>query len=370
MNNWKIWLSPPQLSGLELTHLQQTLQQNWITTTGPQLTQFETLMTQYTNARYAQATNSGTAALHLALLGLGIGKGDYVICPSFTFAASAFPIVYVGATPIFIDSDPESWNMSPELLQNALVELANRGITPSAIIAVHIYGNPCDWVAIKLLAEQYSIPIVEDAAQSLGSTYKSKMTGTFGDLGMYSFNGNKILTTGGGGMLVTNNEALIYKTRSLANQSNSGTNYFLHQETGYNYRMSNVLASIGIAQMSVLKERIASKQAIFNKYKSGIQTQVEFQGEYPETVSNRWLTCLLFPNQQVRDSVYDKLTAHSIESRFLMKPMHQQPAFSTYPVYKNGVSDELFTRGLCVPSGTGLNDDELDLIIKLVNEVG
>jgi len=369
MKNWKIWLSPPQLSGLELPHLQQTLQENWITTTGPQVTQFTNLLKQYTSANYALATNSGTAALHLALLSLGIGKGDYVICPTFTFAASAFPILYVGATPIFIDSDSDSWNMSPELLQQAIVDFLKKGIKPAAIIAVHIYGNPCDWDGIKPLADQYNIPIIEDAAQSLGSTYQNRMTGTLGVCGMYSFNGNKIVTTSGGGMLVTNNNNLFEAACLLANQSNSGTNYFLHQETGYNYRMSNVLAAIGIAQLSVIEERVARKRAIFTKYKSGLLGQIEFQLELSDSISNRWLSCLLFSNQEIRDAVHDKLTEQSIESRFLMKPLHQQPVFATYPVYRNGVADDLFNRGLCIPSGTGLSDDEVGSIINSINEL-
>lgn len=369
MKNWKIWLSPPQLSGTELSHLQQSLDSNWITTAGPQVSQFETLMAKYTSAKYSQATNSGTAALHLALLGLGVGKGDYVICPSFTFAASAFPIIYVGAVPIFIDSDPQNWNMSPKLLKNALADLARKGTKPAAIIAVHIYGNPCDWDAIKIIADEYNIPIIEDAAQSLGSTYQNRMTGTLGYCGMYSFNGNKILSTSGGGMLVTNNAHIIQKTHVLANQSNSGISYFLHQETGYNYKMSNILAGLGIAQLSAIHERIARKRAIFNIYKNALNSQIEFQEELSGAFSNRWLSCLLFPNQQMRDSVYNKLTEQQIESRFLMKPLHQQPIFSTYPIYKNGVSDDLFNRGLCIPSGTGLIDDEVDTIAELINEV-
>ncbi len=365
----KIWLSPPHLTGTELQYLEQALEQNWITTTGPQVQQFEECLCRLSGASNVLATSSGTAAIHLALLTVGVKPGDYVLCPGFTFAATAFPVLYCGAIPVFIDSEKDTWNMDPSLLLAAIRQLTEQNKKPAAIIAVDIYGNPADYTTIRALADHYRIPLVEDAAQAFGSTYEDKMCGTAGDLGIYSFNGNKIITTGGGGALLTDSPELHKQASLLANQSNTGTHYYLHPQAGYNYRMSNVLAALGIAQTNVLTERVKQKKRIFEKYSRLIQKDTVTQQELPKASSNRWLSCFLFEDQSERDRIFYTLSSSGIDSRFLMNPLHRQPVFSGYPSYLNGISDDLFSRGLCLPSGTALTDEAINYICSLINSV-
>lgn len=363
----KVWLSPPHLAGTELQYIEQALEQNWITTTGPQVGQFEDALSRLSGATNVLATSSGTAAIHLALLSIGVKPGDYVLCPDFTFAATAFPVLYCGAKPIFIDSEKDTWNIDTSLLQQAIEQLTKKNKKPAAIIAVDIYGNPADYSAIRALSNYYKIPLIEDAAQALGSQYGGKMCGTAGDLGIYSFNGNKIITTGGGGALLTASKDWHKQACLMANQSNSGTHYYWHQQPGYNYRMSNVLAALGIAQMNVLAERVKQKRRIFDQYSSLIQKNIIVQHELAGASSNRWLSCFLFANQYERDRVFSTLSSANVDCRYLMNPLHRQPAFATCPAYLNGVSDDLFSRGLCLPSGTALTDETISIICSLIN---
>lgn len=365
----KIWLSPPHLAGTELSYIEQALEQNWITTTGPQVQQFEEGLCQLSGASNVLATSSGTAAIHLALLSIGVQPGDYVLCPSFTFAATAFPVLYCGAIPVFIDSDQNTWNMDPYLLQEAIEKLIKQKKKPVAIITVDIYGNPADYASICALADYYNIPVIEDAAQAFGSRYEDKMCGTIGDLGVYSFNGNKIITTGGGGALLTNLPEAHKQAFLLANQSNIGAHYYLHPQSGYNYRMSNILAALGIAQTNVLSERVRQKKKIFEAYSVMIQRDTVTQQELPNASSNRWLSCFLLKDQSERDRIFYLLSSSGIDCRFLMNPLHRQAAFSGSPSYLNGTSDDLFSRGLCLPSGTALTDEDICYIISLINSV-
>lgn len=365
--NDKIWLSPPHLSGEEIALLQTALQENWISTTGPQVKTFEEELSRISQSTFSLATSSGTSALHLALLAIGVQPDDYVICPSFTFAASAFPILYCGAKPVFVDSDPLTWNIDLELLESCIKTLISHGKKPAAIILVHIYGNPCEMKGIVNLAKEYDIKIVEDAAESLGSFYDKRITGSFGDCGVYSFNGNKIVTTGGGGALVTADEILYTRAALLANQSNSGVDFYQHKEVGFNYRLSNILASIGISQLKVLNERVKQRRDLFQYYRENINIEVTYQAELPIAVSNRWLTCLKLPNHQDRDRVFQALKKNNIDCRYLMKPLHLQPVFSDCSYYSKGVADDLFQTGLCIPSGSSLSMEDRQKICDVIN---
>ncbi len=366
--NHKIWLSPPSLEGPEKKHLEEALAQNWITTTGPQTRQFEKNLREISGVAFSLATSSGTSAIHLALLSIGVQAGDYVLCSSFTFAATAFPVLYCGAIPVFIDSKPDTWNMDPAALQEAIDWLIGQGKKPSAIMCVDIYGNPADYTDITSISERYGIPLIEDAAQALGSFYKDKMCGSFGACGIFSFNGNKIITTGGGGALLTNSSNLYEMASLLANQANSGEHFYQHHYTGYNYRMSNILAALGNAQIVSWEKRTRRKRAIFELYRQHITKEVVFQQEPPQAKSNRWLTCPLFKNQSERDRVFQTLTAAAIDCRFPMNPLHRQPVFARYPAFMTGIADDLFSRGLCIPSGTGLTDEQIGHISALINK--
>jgi len=346
---------------------------NWIAPLGPHVNGFEEDICSFTRAKHAAALSSGTAALHLALIMLGIKAGDEVICSTFTFSASANPIVYQGATPVFVDSEKDTWNMDPHLLEEAIVDRIKKGKKPKAVILVHLYGHAAKVDEIVAICEQYNIPLIEDAAEALGATYKGKALGTFGLMGVFSFNGNKIITTSGGGALVSDDEDLIDKARFLATQARDNAPHYQHSNIGYNYRMSNVLAGIGRGQMKVLQERVNQKRKVNQFYRGILEPYngILFQSEMDQTFSNYWLTCILIGSEIKCDREFIRLGLEkdNIEARPLWKPMHLQPVFSSYPAYLNGTAESLFDDGLCLPSGTNMSDDDLLRIEKCLKEI-
>ncbi|MBF2004328.1 MAG: aminotransferase class I/II-fold pyridoxal phosphate-dependent enzyme [Chlorogloeopsis fritschii C42_A2020_084] len=363
-----ILLSTPHIGDRELEFVKEAFDTNWIAPVGPHIDAFEEEFCQVTGADYAAALASGTAALHLALQLVGIERGDEVFCSTLTFAASANPIVYLGAKPVFIDSDRTSWNMNPDLLQEALEKRARIGKLPKAVIVVHLYGQSADIDPILKACNQYDIPLIEDAAEALGATYKGRSPGTFGRIGIYSFNGNKIITTSGGGMLVSNNSQLVAKARFLATQARDPAPHYQHSEIGYNYRLSNVSAGIGRGQLRVLKERVASRQRNFRSYAStlGILPGIEFMPEANYGCATRWLTCLTIDPKAFgadREQVRLALAAQQIESRPVWKPLHLQPVFAECECFGGAVAENLFTHGLCLPSGSNLTDQDLERVI-------
>ncbi|MEP5254122.1 MAG: aminotransferase class I/II-fold pyridoxal phosphate-dependent enzyme [Winogradskyella arenosi] len=366
----KIWLSSPHMSGNELSYIQDAFDANWVAPLGPNVNGFENDLTTYLQEeRHVAALASGTAALHLSLILLGVGQGDEVICQSKTFSASANPIIYQGATPVFVDSEEETWNMCPEQLERAIRDRITKGKTPKAIIAVHLYGMPYKADEINTIASKYNIPVIEDSAEALGSLYKGQHCGTLGDFSVLSFNGNKIITTSGGGALVISTSALKEKAIFLATQARDQAPYYLHSEIGYNYRMSNIVAGIGRGQMTVLDQHVKQRRANYNHYREAFKanTQITFLKEPEGMTSNRWLTCILLDNETTREGLRQALEHENIESRPLWKPMHQQPVFKACPHYLNGVSDALFQRGLCLPSGSNLTEEELNRVTSTVH---
>jgi len=365
----KIWLSSPHMCGSERNYVQNAFETNWIAPLGPHVNGFEEDIQNYLKDNsLVAALSSGTAALHLALILLNVKQGDEVICQSKTFSASANPIVYQGATPIFIDSEAETWNMSPELLEHAIQDRIKKGKKPKAIISVHLYGMPYKIDEIHAIAKAYNIPIIEDSAESLGSTYKNKKCGTFGDIAILSFNGNKIITTSGGGALITKNIDLRNQAVFLATQARENAVEYHHESIGYNYRLSNVLAGIGRGQMEVIDDRVLARRKNYETYTQTLANidEISFLDEPEGFHSNRWLSCILTPSESVREALRLKLLEFNIESRPLWKPMHQQPVFSDAPSYLNGVSDTLFKKGLCLPSGSNLTENELNRVISAI----
>ncbi|MEY8848952.1 DegT/DnrJ/EryC1/StrS family aminotransferase [Psychroserpens sp. XS_ASV72] len=365
----KIWLSSPHMSGSEQSYIQTAFDTNWIAPLGPNVNGFESDIQNYlSDNSFVSALSSGTAALHLALIILDVKQGDEVICQSKTFSASANPIVYQGATPVFIDSEEETWSMSPELLEEAINDRIKKGKKPKAIIAVHLYGMPYKVEEIHNIAKAYNIPVIEDSAESLGSTYKGKKCGTFGDIAILSFNGNKIITTSGGGALVTKNEEWRQKATFLATQARENAVEYHHKSIGYNYRMSNILAGIGRGQMKVIDERVKARRKNHDTYKSEFKDikELTFLNEPKDAFSNRWLSCILTPSEEVREGIRLRLLEDNIESRPLWKPMHLQPVFKSCPSYINGVSDDLFEKGLCLPSGSNLTENEINRVISAI----
>lgn len=368
----KIWLSSPHMSGKEREYVTEAFDTNWIAPLGPHVDGFEKMLQDYLRIPHAAALSSGTAALHLALILSGVSQGDYVLCSSFTFSASANPIIYQGAVPVFIDSEEKTWNMDPKLARQALLELKLNGISPKALIIVHLYGMPADMDAFVELCNEFGLTLIEDAAEALGSTWKGKTLGTFGDFGVLSFNGNKIITTSGGGALVSANGDAIQKARFLATQARDPAPHYQHSEIGYNYRMSNVLAGIGRGQMEVLENRVEKRRSNFDYYfreladLPGITFLSEPEGAY----SNRWLTCILVDPEKSgginREQIRLALEAENIESRPLWKPMHLQPVFTSFQSFVNGNSEQLFMQGLCLPSGSNLIEDDLKRVVKKV----
>ena len=373
------------MGGKEQTYVDEAFKTNWIAPLGPHVNNFETDLCDYTGASYAAALSSGTAALHLALIMLDLKPGDYVICQGMTFSASANPIVYQDAIPIFVDSEPETWNMNPEHLERAIKSCiegnpnTQNAKLPKAIIPVHLYGMPSKMDEITAIANKYGIPVIEDAAESLGSSYLGKHTGIAGKMGILSFNGNKIITTSGGGALISDDEALISKSRFLATQARDPAVHYQHSEIGYNYRMSNVLAGIGRGQMEVLPERIKQRRANFNRYKIWFEKwnvagfDIRFQEEDSEMFSNRWLTAILVDpaknNGLTSEIIRLALDEENIEARPLWKPMHLQPVFEEYPFFGDGTSERLFDHGLCLPSGSNLTDEDFARIFEVLGAV-
>ena len=375
--NDKIWLSSPHMGDNELNYVQDAFATNWIAPLGPHVNGFEEDLAQYNNIGHVAALSSGTAAIHLALVLLGVKANDLVICQSFTFCGSANPIKYLGAEPVFIDSEVDTWNMDPLALEEALEVLQAKGKMNKvkAIIPVHLYGMPAKMREIKAVAEKYNIPIIEDAAEALGSHIDQKMCGTFGDLGVFSFNGNKIITTSGGGALASNNKEWIDQSRFLATQARDNAPHYEHSQIGYNYRMSNVLAGIGRGQMEVLNDRIAARRANFEFYKDlfasveGISMIDEPNGFY----SNRWLSAILvnpdLTGGITREDIRLHLEKDNIESRPLWKPMHMQPVFKNCQYYGNQVAENLFKNGLCLPSGSNLTEADRERIAQQLKAI-
>jgi dTDP-4-amino-4,6-dideoxygalactose transaminase len=364
----RIFLSSPEFDGRELFHIQEALQSGHIATSGTFITEFENKLEEKCGGGCVIALNSGTSAIHLALILLGVGQGDEVICQSLTFTASANPIIYLGAQPIFVDSESTTWNICPELLEEAILDRISKGKRPKAIITVNLFGMPAQMPAVIAVAARYGIPVLEDAAESLGSKINGQYSGTFGDIGIYSFNGNKVITTGGGGALVTANLQWAKKARHLSTQAKDNYPYYEHSEIGYNYKMNNLAAGIGLAQLERLEERIHRRRAVFEHYKmelarmSGISFLQEPQGYH----SNRWLTTVGIDPEKTgfdADTLRLVLENNNIESRPVWKPMHLQPVFKSSPCYGGKVAAGLFERGLCLPSSSSLNKEDLDRVL-------
>jgi dTDP-4-amino-4,6-dideoxygalactose transaminase len=370
----KIWLSPPHMGTSEKKYVDEAFRDNWIAPVGPNIDGFEKDIESYLGeGKHVAALSSGTAAIHLALIMLGVGRGDEVICQSLTFSASANPIVYTGATPVFVDSEPDSWNMCPDALEEAIKDRLKKNKTVKAIIAVHIYGMPCKIEGIQKVASVYGIPIVEDAAEAMGSSYNGKLCGSFGQFGIFSFNGNKIITTSGGGALVTANATNKSRAVYLATQAKENKPYYHHTETGYNYRMSNICAGIGRGQMEVLEGHVNSRRQVHAFYAALFKdSDVKLQQEYTEgCFSNYWLTAICVGKNASfsADDMYKALMQNNIESRPLWKPLHLQPVFKDAPHYDTGISAGLFNAGLCLPSGSGLGENEKERIYKVLKSI-
>jgi dTDP-4-amino-4,6-dideoxygalactose transaminase len=373
MNN-KIWLSSPHMGEKERDYVQQAFDTNWIAPLGPHVDGFEKELAAYTHVREAAALSSGTAAIHLALIILGVKAGDEVICQSFTFSASANPIVYQGAIPVFVDSETDTWNMSPEFLRIAIKDRLSKGKKPKAIIPVHLYGMPSKMEEIIAVANEFDIPVIEDAAEALGSSINQQPCGSFGELGILSFNGNKIITTSGGGALISHNEEFIKMARFLATQARDAAPHYQHSVIGYNYRMSNVCAAIGRGQLEILPLRIEQRRANFSFYQNALKEieGISFLHEPDTYFSNRWLTTILVDSKiagKSREDIRLYLEQLNIESRPLWKPMHLQPVFESHPFYGDGVSEQLFNTGLCLPSGSNLSGRDLEFVVNSIKQI-
>lgn len=368
----KIWLSSPHMGGTEQQYVQEAFDTNWVAPLGPNVNNFEKDLEQYLQKNsHVACLSSGTGALHLALILAGVDKDDTVICQSMTFSASANPITYVGANPVFIDSEAETWNMCPKLMEQAITDGIEKGKKPKAIIVVHLYGMPAKMDRIKAISDQYEITLIEDAAEALGSTYHGQKCGTFGDFAILSFNGNKIITTSGGGALVCKSTASKQKAIYLATQARDNAPHYQHSEIGYNYRMSNVVAGIGRGQMEVIDQRVQQRRANYTYYKKELSALegMSFLEEPAGFFSNRWLSCMLTPSFAHREKIRQHLEHLNIESRPLWKPMHAQPVFKSCVNYTNGVSEDLFNKGLCLPSGSNLSEQDLHRVITGIREV-
>ncbi|CAH2466600.1 DegT/DnrJ/EryC1/StrS family aminotransferase [Bacillus mycoides] len=371
----RIYLSSPHMSGYEQEYIKEAFDTNWIAPLGPNVDGFEQEFASSVGIKYAAAVSSGTAAIHLALRLLNVQRGDKVFCSSFTFIASANPIIYLGAEPIFIDSEFETWNMSPQALERAFRDADKEKRLPKAVIVVHLYGQSAKMDEILALCDKYNVPVIEDAAESLGSTYKGKASGTFGRFGIYSFNGNKIITTSSGGMLVSNDIEAIQKARFLATQARDPAPHYQHSELGYNYRMSNILAGIGRAQLRVLEERVKARRCIFEYYYKELSyiPGLNFMPELENSYSNRWLTTLTLDKKKISTSItqlIELLSAENIEARPLWKPLHMQPFFKEAKYYphsdSNHVSEQLFKIGICLPSGSNMAEEDQQRVVQCI----
>jgi len=369
----RIWLSPPHIEGKEKEYISNVFKTNWIAPIGPHISKFENGISKVTDNSFSVALNSGTSAIHLALILLNVKRSDVVLCPTFTFAATVNPIKYLAAKPVFIDSEVNTWNMCPVLLEKAIKDLLSVGKRPKAIILVHLYGMPAMLDRIIKISNNYNIPIIEDNAEGLGSKYNKKPLGSFGTFGVLSFNGNKIITTSGGGALISKNKNLINRARKLASQSKEDKPYYEHLEVGYNYRLSNVCAAIGLGQLETLNHKVKKKREINSYYRKKLakNSEVEFINESEGSFSNYWLTTIILKKNKLinREKLRLYLEEANIESRPLWKPMHLQPIFKKCQSYLNGVAEDLFNNGLCLPSGTNLKDSDLQRIIYKIQEL-
>ena len=370
----RIYLSSPTMHGDEQRFVAEAFDTNWVAPLGPNVNSFETETAAYTDCGYAAALSSGTAAIHLGLKLLGVGEGDVVFVSSLTFSASCNPIVYEKATPVFIDAEPDTWNMSPKALERAFEKYPH----PKAVVVVHLYGTPAKLDEIMQICERHQVPILEDAAESLGSTYNGKHTGTFGRIGVYSFNGNKIITTSGGGMLVSAEEALVKEARMLSTQARDPARHYQHSKIGYNYRMSNVVAGIGRGQLMHLNEHLRLKRAIYRRYQEEFADidAITMNPLNPKGEANNWLSCMTIREGSgvTPDMVMDALEAENIESRPIWKPMHLQPVFAAYDFMNHNddgmsVSEDIFNRGVCLPSDIKNTDADMELVIGIVRRL-
>lgn len=371
----RIYLSSPHMSGREQLYINEAFDQNWIAPLGPNVDNFERELAEYAGVADAAAVSSGTAAIHLALRLLGVETGDKVFCSSLTFIASANPILYQGAKPVFIDSEPATWNMSPAALERALEEAE---VLPKAVIVVNLYGQSAKMDEIMAICDRFGVPVVEDAAESLGAEYKGQKSGSFGQYGVFSFNGNKIITTSGGGMLVSNDVEALRKARFLATQARDPAPHYQHSEAGYNYRMSNILAGVGRAQLEVLDDRVSARRLVFDRYVEafGRVEGFDFMPELADTKHNRWLTTLTIDAGKIGFTpaeLIDRLAQDNIEARPVWKPLHLQPLFENVEYYPHeegwSVSEELFEKGLCLPSGSNMTEEQQGLVIKVIQEM-
>lgn len=374
--NTKIWLSSPHMGGTEQQYVKEAFDTNWVAPLGPNVNGFEQDLASFLNDDVdVAALSSGTSSIHLALILLGVQAGDEVICQSMTFSASANPIAYQGATPVFIDSEANTWNMSPVYLEAAIKDRIAKGKKPKAIIPVHLYGMPANMTEILSIAKQYDIPVIEDAAEALGSSIDGKMCGTYGDISILSFNGNKIITTSGGGALVAHDRSIVEKARFLSTQARDAAPHYQHSHIGYNYRMSNICAGIGRGQMEVLADRVAQRRAIFNQYvqKLAGYPGISFVHEPQGYQSNRWLTAILIDPHQTggitRETLRLAMEQENIESRPLWKPMHMQPVFEGTPFYGDSTAAHLFKNGLCLPSGSNMTQEEIQRVLAVIDAV-
>lgn len=373
----QILLSTPHLGEYEREYVEEAFRTNWIAPLGPNVDAFESELAEMVGVKHAAAVSSGTAAIHLALRLLNVGPGDVVFCSALTFVATANPIIYQGGEPVFIDSEPESWNMSPQALERALVQAKAAGKLPKAVIVVNLYGQSADMDALLPLCQAYGVQMVEDAAESLGATYKGRPSGGFGRMGIYSFNGNKIITTSGGGMLVSDDEELIKRSRFLATQAREPLPHYEHTTVGYNYRMSNILAGVGRGQLRVLADRVAARRKVFQRYKDELAdvAGIQWMPEPEWSFSNRWLTAGVILADQCGvtcNDVIKHLAAERIEARPVWKPMQMQPVFAAMPYFPHGtqsVSQSLFENGFCLPSGSNMTDAQQDRVIDAIRVV-
>lgn len=369
----RIYLSSPTMHGEEQNYIKEAFDTNWVAPLGPNVDAFEKELASYVGSSHATALSAGTAAIHLAVKLLGIGQEDYVFCSSLTFAATCNPVTYEKAKLIFIDSEPDTWNMSPSALQKAFEKYPN----PKAVICVHLYGTPAKMDEITQICNVHNVPIIEDAAESLGATYKGRYTGTFGKFGIFSFNGNKIITTSGGGMLVSEDEEAINKARFLATQARDQARHYQHSQIGYNYRMSNIVAGIGRGQLQHLDEHIALKKAIYEKYKEAFIDieEIRMNPLNPDGEANYWLSCItLKPGCSVTpDRIIDALAQHNIESRPIWKPMHLQPVYAECEFFSDcesgSVSEDIFNRGVCLPSDIKNTPEDMEKIIQIIKSL-
>ncbi|WP_288479588.1 DegT/DnrJ/EryC1/StrS aminotransferase family protein [uncultured Clostridium sp.] len=372
----RIYLSSPHMGGMEKDFVNEAFDTNWIAPLGPNVNNFEKELSEYVGAKGGAALSSGTSAIHMALKAVGVKNGDLVFCSSLTFSASCNPIIYEKAIPVFIDSEKESWNMCPKALEKAFIWAEEEKKLPKAVIVVHLYGQPANMDKILEVCNKYNVPIIEDAAESLGATYKNKQTGTFGEYGIFSFNGNKIITTSGGGMLVSDNLERLEKVRFWSTQARENERHYEHKELGYNYRMSNIAAGIGRGQLRVLEERIEKKKWIYDYYKNAFKDikEIQMQPICDDRKSNYWLSCMTL-NEKSKVKPLDIIIAlekENIEARNIWKPMHMQPYYKDFKFFKLGeksVSEEIFENGLCLPSDSKNTEEDMKRVVKIIREL-